>query len=180
MVPAALLAAQRSGLMPAGVTPGAVVVVAAAEPPAAVVAVVVAGATVVPVSPDVVLSLPQAATSSRATTPAAGRRRRGRFVIGPPGSHGTSWARRVLRAVPAQHDPLEHADHEDAGGAHEGEHEDRAPQLQRQVEGLRLLDRITETAGDAGEELGEDGPDEGEPDGDASRREQVRKGMRYT
>src|SRR5215211_757975 len=137
MVPAALLAAQRSGVMPADVTPGAVVVAPAAEPPAAVVAVMVAGAAVVPFSADVVLSLPQAATSRRARAP--GRRRRGRFVMGPPGSSGTSWARPVLGAVPAQHHPLEHADQEDPGGAEKGEHEDRAPQLQRQVEGLRLL-----------------------------------------
>src|SRR4051794_41907970 len=106
MVPAALLAAQRSGVMPAGVTPGAVVVVAAADPPAAVVAVVVPGAAVVPLSAAVVLSLPQAASSRTARAPAAGRRRRGRFVMGPPGWSGTSWARSVLRAVPAQHHPL--------------------------------------------------------------------------
>ena len=63
----------------------------------------------------------------------------------------------------------------DGDGAEEGEHEDRAPQLQRQVERLRLLDGVAEAARDAGEELGEHGADEGEADGDARRREEVRQ-----
>src|SRR5215213_5547919 len=110
MPPAALLSAQRSGVMPLTVTPGSVVVVGATEPPVAVVAVVVAGAAVGALG-VAVLSLPHAARRARASTPAtAGARRRGRFVMGPPGSGATSWTASALRAVPAQHDPLQHAD----------------------------------------------------------------------
>src|SRR4029077_12965325 len=108
------------------------------------------------------------ASTTRAATPAtAGSRRRDRWIMGTLRDRvGTSWPRRVLRAVPAQHHPLQRADEERAGGAEEGEHEDRAPQLQGQVERLRLLDGVAQAARHPGEELGENGADQGQPDGD--------------
>src|SRR6478609_498401 len=128
--------------MPPAVTPAAVVVVPPAElaeppDPAAVVAL----------PPEALLSLPHAASATRAVTAAmTGRRRRDRWVMGTLRARvKTSWPRRVLRAVPAQGHPLEHADEERAGGAQEGEDEDRSPQLQSQVERLGLLDGVAQT-----------------------------------
>src|SRR4051794_12943064 len=148
--PAALLAVHRSWDMPAVVTPpaGVVVLVAPAVAPGAVapgavapVAVVADAAPVVDGDDEEELSLPHAANTSASTAATTGSERRNGCFIGPPGSR-----RGVLGAVPAKYNSLQRTNQEGGGGAEEGQHEDRTPELEGEVEGLGLLHRPPETA----------------------------------
>ena len=77
--------------------------------------------------------------------------------------------------MPAEQDPFQDTDGQYGEGAHQGQHEHRPPQLERQVAGLGQLDAEAQARADPREELAEDGADEGEAHRDARRGEQVRK-----
>ena len=159
MLAGGLVGGAALGLMPGGgdaARRGAVVVAPSSVEPVA--AAVVGAAVVAPRrEPTRRCRCRTPPAGARATTPAttARERRGGIRVMGLSGFMCRSWTRPAsLRAVPAQHHPLEHADERRGGGAQEGEHEDRAPQLQRQVERLRLLHGVARGRSHAGEELG--------------------------
>ena len=180
MLPAALLAAQRSGEMPAAVTPGSVVVVAAA-------AVAVGrrrpswwpAAAVVALPTSRCCRCRTAASSARATTPAtAGSEAAGEVRHGASGircrHHGlTASCELCQRSTTRSSAPMSTV----AAAPRKASTKIEPHSCRVRLNDCAFLTAYPSPLRHAGEELGEHGADQRQPDGDAGGREQVGEGV---